>query len=601
MRSNYVGTKLGVSFGLLIAILVGLGFFALRRMDQANARLVGVLGEKWGKLELARAALAYSARNSRITMEIFLLNDKRQIEPLLVQRAQNTQHITALVIAIEKQCDSPEEQRLLAAVKERRTPYVMSYLRALNVLLEEKQEAAARSIMVQETTPALFKYHEAWNEFLKFEVDDMDRAAARSRAEYARTRAFTLAMIALAILVAGAIAVFVTRKIVQEIRTRMRAEDEVRTLNAGLELRVVERTQELAQTEDQLRISLAELRQYTNEIEGVNELVHLLQSCITLEEAHRQVARVLPRFFPSGALLMLCPSRNLLEGVALWGSASMMPGPFAPDSCFALRRGSAHLVQPDNFALLCGHVDQDSRACHLCVPLIAQGESLGVLYLEDLPRNGGAGMLQRTQRFAAMLAERMSLAFANLMLRETLKFQSVRDPLTGLFNRRYMEESLARELLRAARGHKSVVVLMIDLDQFKQFNDSFGHEAGDLLLRELGSMFRCQTRGGDVACRYGGEEFLIIFTDTTLEAARQRAELLKRGARNLQVHDHGQTLGQVTISIGIAAFPDHGESAHEIINAADRALYRAKAAGRDLVVVAEVEPRTSELEKPVTG
>ena len=551
--------------------------------------------EKWGKLELARDALAYSARNSRITMEIFLLNDKRQIEPLLEQRAQNTQRITELVTAIEKKCDSPEEQRLLATVKEARTPYVMSYLRALHVLLEERQEAAARSIMVQETTPALFKYHEAWSEFLKFEVDDMGRAAARNQAEYAKTRAFTLAMIALAILVAGAIALFVTRKIVQEIRTRMRAEDEVRTLNAGLELRVVERTQELAQTEDQLRISLAELRQYTNEIEGVNELVHLLQSCITLEEAHRQVARVLPRFFPSGALLMVCPSRNLLEGVAMWGSASMMPGPFAPDSCFALRRGSAHLVQPDNFALLCGHVDQDSRASHLCVPLIAQGESLGVLYLQDPTRKDGVGMLQRTQRLAAMLAERMSLAFANLMLHETLKFQSVRDPLTGLFNRRYMEESLARELLRAARGHKSVAVLMIDLDQFKQFNDSFGHEAGDLLLRELGSMFRCQTRGGDVACRYGGEEFLIIFTDTTLEAARQRGELLKRGARNLQVQDHGQTLGQVTISIGIAACPDHGETSQEIIRAADKALYLAKAAGRDLVVVADVEPRTSEV------
>jgi diguanylate cyclase (GGDEF)-like protein len=587
MMNNHVGTKLGLAFGVLIAILVGGGFFALRRLDQTNATLLNVLDESWVNLHLAREALVYSSQNSRITMEIFLLSDRRLADPLLAKRAENTQKITELVSKIEKQCDSPEEKRLLAAVQEARAPYVQSYLRALHILLDEHKVEAARSIMIQETTPALFKYHAAWNDFLKFEMDEMDRAAGASKAQYAKTRAFALSMILLAILIAATIAVTVTRKMVVEIGSRVQAEHEARTLNAGLEIKVLERTQELANARDQLRTSLDELQQSTGEIEGVSELLQLLQSCHTTEEAHRQIARVLPRFFPAGALLMLNPSRNLLDSAAVWGSASMMPGPFSPDTCWALRRGSAHLVQPDNFTLLCGHVDPTSQSSHLCVPMVGQGESLGVLYIQNPANSGGMGASQHMQRFAVTLAERMSLALANLMLRETLKYQSVRDPLTGLFNRRHMEESLARELLRADRNRKSLAVFMIDLDRFKQFNDSFGHEAGDILLREVGALFSSQTRGGDIVCRYGGEEFLIILLDANLEVARQRAETLKGQVRNLQVHHRGQTLRQITISIGVAAYPDHGSSAQEMINAADKALYRAKASGRDKVVVAD--------------
>jgi diguanylate cyclase (GGDEF)-like protein len=586
MMTNHIGTKLGLAFGVLIA-MIGVGFFALRRIDQTNANLLSDLADQRVKLQLAREALAYSSQNSRITMEIFLLSEKRDIAPLLATRAANTQSITALVAKIERQCDSPAEKQMLAVVKEARVPYVQSYLRALHVLLDEHKVEPARSIMVQETTPALFKYHAAWAAFLKLEMDEMDKAANESSAQYTRTRAFALSMILLAILIAATIAVTVTRKMVGEIRTRMKAEHAVRALNAGLEFKVVKRTQELAQAEDQLRTSLAELQQYTGEIEGVSELGQLLHSCLTIEEAHRQVALVLPRFFPAGALLMLNPSRNLLDSVAVWGSAPMMPGPFSPDTCWALRRGAAHLVQPGNFGLLCGHVDPTSRAGHLCVPLVGQGESLGVLYIQIPDHSGSKVAHQRTQRFAVTVGEQMSLAFANLTLRETLKYQSVRDPLTGLFNRRHMEEFLARELLRANRNHKPLAVFMIDLDHFKQFNDSFGHEAGDILLREVGALFVSQIRGGDIACRYGGEEFLIILMEANLDAARQRAETLKGQVRSLQVHHRGQTLRRVTVSLGIAAYPDHGTSAQEMINAADKALYRAKASGRDRIVVAD--------------
>jgi len=583
-----VGTKLGLAFGILIAILIAVGLLGLSRMDRINANLDDLLGKRWIKLQLAREALRYSGQNSRITMEIFLLGDKRLIDPLLVARANNTQKISELVTKIETQCDSEEERQSLKVVQDARTPYIASYVKALHLLIEDGKQEAARTVMVEETTPALFKYHDAWNSFVQFQMEQMDREADRSRASYRKTRAVALSLILLAVIVAAGIAVFVTFRMVSEIKTRMQAEHAVEEVNAALEQKVVERTQELAIAEGQLRSSLNDLKQYSSEIEAVNELVELLQSCFTLEEAYTQVTRVLPRFFSGGELLMLNPSRNLLDSAAAWGSASTKQGPFSPETCWALRRGRAHVGSAGEFGPLCGHVDHTQVASHLCIPMVAQGESLGVLCIQDPAPPSDPGLVQRTQRFATALAEQMSLAFANLMLRETLKFQSVRDSLTGLFNRRHMEESLARELLRAARNHKPVAVLMLDLDHFKRFNDSFGHEAGDILLRELGSLLASQIRGGDIACRYGGEEFLIILVDADVDAAAHRAETLKEQIRNMHIHDRGRTLPQVTVSMGVAGFPAHGTSAQQIINCADRALYQAKTSGRDRVVVAHL-------------
>jgi diguanylate cyclase (GGDEF)-like protein len=237
-------------------------------------------------------------------------------------------------------------------------------------------------------------------------------------------------------------------------------------------------------------------------------------------------------------------------------------------------------------------VDPARASGYLCVPVIAQGESLGVIYVQDAAKIGqplGESTARRKQAFAVNLAEQISLALANLRLRETLRYQSVRDPLTGLFNRRHMEESLQRELHRAARNGKQVPVFMMDLDHFKQFNDSFGHEAGDILLREFGSLLTTQIRGSDIACRYGGEEFVVILVEAGLDVARQRADSLREQVRDMRVQHQGQMLRRVTVSIGVAAFPDHGTSSSQLLNAADKALYAAKAEGGDHVVLAQAE------------
>jgi diguanylate cyclase (GGDEF)-like protein len=173
-----------------------------------------------------------------------------------------------------------------------------------------------------------------------------------------------------------------------------------------------------------------------------------------------------------------------------------------------------------------------------------------------------------------------------MRLRETLRSQAIRDPLTGLYNRRYMEESLEREIHRATRRHSALGVVMLDLDRFKSFNDAFGHAAGDTLLREVGAFLRGRLRAEDIACRYGGEEFTLILPDADLEHTRSRADELRREARNLTVVHHGQTLAAITLSMGIAAYPEHGASADELLDAADAALYEAKSGGRNRVSVA---------------
>jgi diguanylate cyclase (GGDEF)-like protein len=169
-----------------------------------------------------------------------------------------------------------------------------------------------------------------------------------------------------------------------------------------------------------------------------------------------------------------------------------------------------------------------------------------------------------------------------------LRQQSIRDPLTNLFNRRYLEEALERELLRATRNQTQVGVIMLDIDHFKQFNDTFGHAVGDLLLRELGNFLRRAIRGGDVACRYGGEEFLLLMPDTTLENLQQRAEQLREDAKKLRVANQGELWESITISLGVAIFPQHGPTSEALLQVADDALYRAKSNGRDQVVMAEI-------------
>ncbi len=166
-------------------------------------------------------------------------------------------------------------------------------------------------------------------------------------------------------------------------------------------------------------------------------------------------------------------------------------------------------------------------------------------------------------------------------MRESLRRQATRDALTGLYNRRQMDEILDREIRRAARHQRELVLMMIDIDHFKRINDVHGHEVGDLVLREVAQCIQRQVRDEDYAFRYGGEEFLLLLPDANPEQIGVRGETILEAVRHLRLSWMGQPLDRVSVSLGVAAFPAHGHNAADLVRAADGALLKAKAAGRD--------------------
>lgn len=345
----------------------------------------------------------------------------------------------------------------------------------------------------------------------------------------------------------------------------------------------------LKQANDALKHSVGELEQRTREITLLTEMSDLYQACLTMNEAYKITAQMVQNFFPSesGALYVLNDTQNLLEHVAAWGQVPMKEGMFAPDDCWALRRGRLHAVAAPTYGPLCRHLNRPAvPEAHFCIPMMAQGKILGVLCLQG-SENAPARRLESNQRLAVTVAEQVALALSNLKLQDTLRSQATRDPLTGLFNRRYMEESLTREVQRAARNRRPVGIIMLDLDHFKQFNDTFGHAAGDSLLRELGAFLKTHIREEDIASRYGGEEFTLILPEAPLDVTRDRAEHLREEFNRFQTGHLHQPLTLVTVSLGVAAFPDCGATGDAVLRSADAALYRAKQSGRDRLVVAQ--------------
>jgi diguanylate cyclase (GGDEF)-like protein/PAS domain S-box-containing protein len=348
--------------------------------------------------------------------------------------------------------------------------------------------------------------------------------------------------------------------IVRDVTTRHLLEDEVN------------------RAKEELSATVEKLERQTRELKLMNELGDRLDTCTTTDEVGLAISELGGRLFAddSGALYLYAPSRNLLEATSTWGDAPPATRSFTPDECLALRRSEAYTADADGDGPLCPHVDGERG--YLCAPLVAQGETIGLIHLRaDAPATG----------LAIAVAGHVGLALANFRLRETLRHQSIRDPLTDLYNRRYMEESIEREVRRASRRGLVLSVIAIDIDHFKPFNDAYGHEAGDMLLRELAGFLRSNIRGDDVVCRMGGEEFLAILPYASLDQARTRAEELRAGAKELTVLPRDEQEEQsVTISLGVAAYPEHGTTPRDLLRAADTALYQSKAEGRDRVSVA---------------
>lgn len=369
-----------------------------------------------------------------------------------------------------------------------------------------------------------------------------------------------------------------------DITDRKSAEDALLKAKNELEAKVLERTAELTEANTKLSARAQELEELNRQGTIFGNMIELLQACNEIEKAYSIISKSFSRLFPadSGGLYILNSSKNLLEAVAVWGENPLTEKFFNPDDCWALRRGQSHIVADPKTGVNCRHESYTDSAS-VCVPLLAQGEPLGVLSLAMEPHNYSDPKGQ----LIASLAEQTGLAVSNLRLRDMLRNLSIRDSLTSLYNRRYLEESIAREMSRSARSGKSMGLIMIDIDHFKKFNDTYGHDAGDALLREFGLLLMKRVRNSDIACRYGGEEFSVILPETSLEVALKRAEYLREEVKHLHVQSGGQLFRQITVSLGVAIFPIHGNTKEELSMAADAALYKAKRNGRDQIVIAE--------------
>jgi len=360
-----------------------------------------------------------------------------------------------------------------------------------------------------------------------------------------------------------------------------------------------------ALTNERLARTVNALEDRAHESELLTSARDELQLCVTVQQVYQSAASSFSRLLAgtSGSLCMINNSRQLVEVVSTWSGTGTGSGPenceesavedfHPPDSCCGLRSGQARWRQPGVSEIHCAHFNEDAPECYLCMPIVAHGNTLGVLYVQCPSEAGVAAVHERTDGLR-QLVQLTGMAIATLNLRTKLENQSIRDSLTGLFNRHFLQISLERELARAARRKQVLAIFMLDLDHFKRFNDTFGHAAGDTVLKAVAEIFRSSIRTEDIACRYGGEEFTIMLPDVTPAAAYERADIIRQAIAGLRVPLEKEVYAEFTISIGVAFYPSDGDYADALLRRADAALYRAKRQGRNQIVQYEAAAMAS--------
>lgn len=346
----------------------------------------------------------------------------------------------------------------------------------------------------------------------------------------------------------------------------------------------------LKESYEKLNKGMDELKSKNEKITLLLEMSDVMLACHSTQELSNITVKFFSKIlnFSSGIFYIIKPSGNILETSATWGTPTSQTNNFIQDQCWALRLDHLHQAGFSNNELVCNHVKitPQKNIIYLCVPLKVQNDTLGLLYIEILQKNREQNQLKSEELLLInAFSELAALALANVRLRENLQNQSIRDPLTALYNRRHLEEFLSKQIYQSERNKLPIAILILDIDHFKKVNDIHGHLAGDLVLKEFGQLLLKNIRPGDIASRYGGEEFVIILYNTNAKIAKERAETIRKDVALMKNIYEGHDLGELTVSIGIAVYPQDGKSELELIELADKALYFAKNDGRNKVVL----------------
>ncbi len=346
--------------------------------------------------------------------------------------------------------------------------------------------------------------------------------------------------------------------------------------------------QKIQDVNTQLNLTISAQKQNNQKLILFSKMNDMLQSCLSYEEAFAVIKNYCQKIFPeaAGTLYLLSSSREHLEPVLSWQDPTSTTDLFSTEDCWALRRGQYYLVDNPNVDVICQHFSslKKDNTKKICLPMIAQSETLGLLCLEKIhPENNSETQLL----YALRTAEQIGLSLASIKLRLILKQQSNIDPLTELYNRRYLIDAFKRELASSIREKKQLGIIIADIDYFKKFNDTYGHDAGDLLLKMVALILKKYLVEHEIACRLGGEEFLLLMRNVNEKEILNRAKRIQDEIHQLKIHFHQQEIHAPTISMGIAIYPLHGKTLDDLMHAADQMLYRAKEKGRDQIILCE--------------
>lgn len=551
------------AFALALALLVGVGFASaagvasLRSSNAAIAHSYEVIN----RIEVVERAIRgteASARAYRLTGHPDFRSQYLGSAP---EVAQATDALTMLIRDNPAQDASARQLRDIARQH-------LAELRRLYELQEDSGAEAARLATDSDTTLRHWSEIEAIDAQMRREEL---RLLSERKLRSDRYADLLNAIVVLGMLLSGTIMVSLMVSLTRENRRARALEKDARG------------------AAHEMALSMDQVSRLSRQRHELSRYSGLLQSCTALEEILQLSIDTILRLLPgaSGRVYLLRASQNYHDSVASFGEAMISsPDALLPEDCWALRRGQPHVLAGlDRPQLACPHFDPGmppAGVTAICLPLSAQSGSVGLLHVSA--PSGEVEHGDAIDELIGQIAEQLGLAIANLQLRETLRTQSLRDPLTGLFNRRYLEESLARELQRCERRGLPLSVLMLDVDHFKRFNDTHGHAAGDALLSQVGRQIEAAVRAEDIACRYGGEEFTLVMPELDAAGACARAERIRRAVEVTTVQHLGQQLGPVTISVGIATFPGDGHAPDLLLQMADATLYRAKAEGRNRVL-----------------